>query len=168
MNWHVDRLVQQTQQYREGRELDVTRTKGVSCGAREKTGCLQTSLCPWESSEIHFPSLLISLSHVICISSISLFFYFILLSLFYFIILSPTPLARCSSWLWTNACLEFFTPIFHCQSLADISAGPMLTQSGLYPFCTLAINSLQMMTFVALILMLYVAYCAGIFFLIFP
>ena len=67
----------------------------------------------------------------------------------------------------TNACLEFFTPIFHCQHQADISAGPMLTQSSLYPFSTLVINSLQKMTFIVLILMLYVAYCARIHLLTF-
>jgi hypothetical protein len=138
-----------------------------SVGTWEKVGRLQISLCPWESSEIHFPSLLIFLSHVICVSSIS-FFNIILLFLFYFIILSPTPLAWCSSWLQTNACLEFSTPTFHCQPLADISAGPTLTQSNLYPFCTLAINNLEKMTFVVLTLMLYVAYCSGIHLLTFP
>jgi hypothetical protein len=34
----------------------------------------------------------------------------------------------------------------------------MLTQSSLYHFCTLAISSLQKMKFIALTLMLYVAY----------
>lgn len=34
----------------------------------------------------------------------------------------------------------------------------MLNQSSLYPFCTFSINSLQKMKFVALTLMLYVAY----------
>ena len=118
-----------------------------SVGTWEKVGRLQISLCPWESSEIHFPSLLIFLSHVICVSSIS-FFNIILLFLFYFIILSPTPLAWCSSWLQTNACLEFFTPLFHCQPLADISAGQMMTQSSLHPFCSLVINSLQNVSFI--------------------
>ena len=37
----------------------------------------------------------------------------------------------------------------------------MLTQSSLYPFCTLVSNSLQKMKFLVLILMLYVAYLAG-------
>ena len=75
---------------------------------------------------------------------------------------NPTPLAWSSSWrLRTNACLEFSSPIFHCQPLADISVGPMLTQSSLYPFCTLAINSLQKIKLIALTLMLYVAYHAG-------
>ena len=44
------------------------------------------------------------------------------------------------------------------SSLADISVGPMLTQSGPYPFCTLAINSRQKMKFIVLTLMLYGAY----------
>jgi hypothetical protein len=57
-----------------------------------------------------------------------------------------------------NACLEFSSPIFHCQPLADISDGPTVTQSSLYPFCTLATNSLQKMKFIALTLMLYIGY----------
>ena len=43
----------------------------------------------------------------------------------------------------------------------------MLTQSSLYPFCILVINSLQKMIFVVLMLMLYVSYCAGIYLLLF-
>jgi hypothetical protein len=100
-------------------------------------------------------SLSLSLSHVICISSISLFgvyFYFILFYfiLFYFILFISisTPLPWCNSWLWTNACLEF-------------SVGTTLTQSSLYPFCNLAVNSLQKIKFIALILMMYVGYHAG-------
>jgi hypothetical protein len=65
-------------------------------GAREKAGGLPISLCPWESTEIQFPSLLISLSHAICISTISLYFILFYFILFYFILfyffLSPTPL----------------------------------------------------------------------------
>jgi hypothetical protein len=46
--------------------------------------------------------------------------------------------------------------------LADISVRLMLTQSSLYSFCTLSINSLQKIKFIALTLMLYVAYhCEG-------
>jgi hypothetical protein len=55
-------------------------------GAREKAGSFQISLCPCVSSEIHFPSLLISLFHVICLSSIPPFLYFTLyFILFHFI-----------------------------------------------------------------------------------
>ena len=60
-----------------------------------------------------------------------------------------------------NALLEFFRPIFHCQPLTDITVGSNLTQSSLYPFCTLAINSLQKIKRIALTLKLYVAYHAG-------
>ena len=58
-------------QYREGRELDVTRIMDVSCMGQRETVHLQISFCSWESSKILFSSLLVSLSHVICISSIS-------------------------------------------------------------------------------------------------
>ena len=43
----------------------------------------------------------------------------------------------------------------------------MLTQSSLYPFCNLVINSLLKMKFVALTLILYVAYHAGYIFFCF-
>ena len=101
-------------------------------GAREEARSLPISFCPWESSEIHFPSL--DLSHVICISSISIF------CCYCFVIYFPTPML---------------------SPLADISVRLMLTQSSLYSFCTLSINSLQKIKFIALTLMLYVAYHAS-------
>ena len=75
-------------QYREGRELDVTRIMDVSCMGQRETVHLQISFCSWESSKILFSSLLVSLSHVICISSIShspptfVFYTFYLILLF--------------------------------------------------------------------------------------
>jgi hypothetical protein len=56
-----------------------------SVGAKEKAGHLPISLCPWESSEIHFPSLFISLSLMsfVYLASPFILFYFIL---FYFIL----------------------------------------------------------------------------------
>ena len=77
------------------------------------------------------------------------------------IILSPTPLPWCRFWLWTNVCLDISSHIFHCQPLTDISVGTTLTQSSLYPFCNLAVNSLQKIILIALTLMLYVASHAG-------
>ena len=74
-------------QYREGRELDVTRIMDVSCMGQRETVHLQISFCSWESSKILFSSLLVSLSHVICISSISHSpppFVFTLFILFYY------------------------------------------------------------------------------------
>jgi hypothetical protein len=53
------------------------------------------------------------------------------------------------------------------STLYDISIEMLLTQSSPYPFCSLAINRLQKMTFVRLTLMLYVAYCARIHLLLF-
>jgi hypothetical protein len=135
--------------------------------AREEAGCLPISFCHWESFEIHYSFSLPSSSFVY-LASPFLFCLFVFYSfyfiLFYIIILSPTLPTWCSSWLQTNACLEFSSPIFHCQPLADISVGPMLTQSSLYPFCNLVINSLLKMKFVALTLILYVAYHAGYIF----
>ena len=81
-------------------------------------------------------------------------FYFILLFLAYSSSLMQFLTVK-------NAFLEFFRPIFHCQPLTDITVGSNLTQSSLYPFCTLAINSLQKIKLIALTLMLYVAYHAG-------
>ena len=139
MNFHMDQTQRQTwidtwctkhKQHREGRELDVTKSKSVSCrGQREGRTSLDFPVSLGEFWNPFYFSLDLSLS---------LFFFWILLFLFYFIILSPTPLAWCSSWLRTNACLEFFTPIFHCQPLADISARLTLTQSSLYPFAPTA------------------------------
>jgi carbon starvation protein CstA len=62
--------------------------------------------------------------------------------------------------MWKNAFLEFSSPIFHSQSLTDISVEPTLTQSSLYPSFTLANISLQKIKLIALTLMLYVAYHA--------
>lgn len=131
-------------------------------GAREEARSLPISFCPWESSEIHFPSLLISLMSFVYLAYpyCCFCFLFFLFYLIYFI-LSPTPFIGYSSWLQTNACLEFSSPIFHCQPLADISIGLTLTQFNLYPFCTIKINSLQKMKFIAQTLMLYVAYRVG-------
>ena len=87
-------------------------------------------------------------------------FYFILFYLSYVLLLPPDAVL--------TACLEFSSPIFHCQPLADISVGPILTQSSLYPFCTLPINSLQNTKFVAVTLMLCVTYHARYIFFCFP
>ena len=128
-------------------------------------GHLLMSFCPWESSKIHFPSLSLSLSlslsHVVCISSISLFCVYSFFNfLFYFIIFSLLLFSD-AVLDWEKCLFRIFQTHFHCQPLTDITVGSNLTQSSLYPFCTLAINSLQKIKFIALTLMLYVAYHAG-------
>ena len=62
---------------------------------------------------------------------------------------------------WEKCLFRIFQTHFHCQPLTDITVGSNLTQSSLYPFYTLAINSLQKIKLIALTLMLYVAYHAG-------
>jgi hypothetical protein len=90
--------------------------------------------------------------------------YFFLIYSFYSIILSPTPLSWFSSWLQTNACLEFSSPIFHCQPLPDTSSGPTLSQSSLYPFVPTATNLKRWSLKPALAWIQNIAYCAGYIF----
>jgi hypothetical protein len=93
-------------QYREGRELDVARTKDVSCmGQIESRTSLDFLLSLgelWERRNPFFFSLDLSLMSFVYLASsfcCCLFFYYFILFyfiLFYFI-LSPTTLAGCSS-----------------------------------------------------------------------
>lgn len=118
-------------QYKEGRELDVTRTKDVSCrGHRESRLSPDFPSVPERAPKsIFLLSWSLSLSHVICISSPTPPPFFFTLLFFYFILLSPTPPAWCSSWLWTYACLEFSNPIFHCQPIHSWSQRWAITDS---------------------------------------
>ena len=118
MNWYMDIYwCTKHKQHREGRELDVTKSKSVSCrGQREGWTSPDFPVSPGELWNPFSFSLDLSLS----------LFFLILLILFYFIILSPTPLARCSSWLRTNACFLFHshfplsTPSWYqCWAKAD-------------------------------------------------
>jgi hypothetical protein len=58
-------------------------------GAREEAGRLPISFFPWENSEIHFPSLLISVSQVSSISVFVCFLFFTHFILSYTLLLSP-------------------------------------------------------------------------------